>query len=108
MMATDEAKRYNGWANYETWNVRLWLDNEEPLYRDVMAEVREQIARINDEDEDDYERDDAEIQLAEWLESYVEEMHPEVSGMFSDLLQHAIGKVDWMEIAKAYIGDELD
>lgn len=27
---------YNGWRNYETWNVALWLGNDEGLYR--MAE----------------------------------------------------------------------
>src|SRR5258708_36329 len=25
--------RYNGWTNYETWNVALWIDNEESSYR---------------------------------------------------------------------------
>jgi hypothetical protein len=23
---------YNGWKNYETWNVALWLGNDYPIY----------------------------------------------------------------------------
>jgi hypothetical protein len=29
---------YNGWRNYETWNVALWLQNDEGLYR-IMLDV---------------------------------------------------------------------
>ena len=37
------ATTYNGWTNYETWNVALWLQNDEGWYS-----VLEQAEEIGD------------------------------------------------------------
>ena len=30
-------KKYNGWTNYETWLVALWLDNDEETYNKIRS-----------------------------------------------------------------------
>ena len=32
--------KYNGWANYETWNFKLWLDNDEASYKRIQELVK--------------------------------------------------------------------
>jgi len=94
---------YNGYANYKTWNVGLWIDNNEGLYNHVTEEALE-FYRDNDDDDGQ-----AAIDLAEWLESFFAEEEALKSeyqpSVHSDLLSHAWGMVDWHELADGYIGE---
>lgn len=34
---------YEGWTNYETWNVALWLNNDYPLYQRMVAYLKDNL-----------------------------------------------------------------
>lgn len=102
-MSTTE--RYNGWSNYQTWNVKLWIDNEEGSYN-YWREAAQECWDATDEDSDDRESE-AQYSLAKRLESEYRESMPDVRGTWSDLLGSALSAVDWHEIAAAMI-EECD
>ena len=33
MVNSETAETFNGWTNYETWNVALYIQNEYPIYQ---------------------------------------------------------------------------
>ena len=92
---------YNGWKNYETWNVALWIDNEQGSYSQRCEMAQE---AYNDADGD---MDDATRNLADSLKDWIEEMNPLASeaSLFSDLLGAALSEVDWWEIAENFLED---
>jgi hypothetical protein len=102
-MATDTS--YNGWTNYETWCVNLWLSNDQGSYEYVNEMAREAHADATG-DEVMTRKEYAALQLADALKNLHEESMPEIpTGVYSDLLTSALGSVNWYEIAKSWIDD---
>ena len=106
----EDEKGYQGWANYETWCAKLWIDNSEGDYNYWREAAEEEIDAATESMEDgdspgDMARE-ASYQLSKILE---DELAIPVglpdSDMYADLMSHAVGMVDWYEIASAMIED---
>lgn len=87
---------YQGWKNYSTWAIALWIDNEQGL----QEEVKQMVKELNFEQSD----------IAESIKDIVEEMNPlkDEPSMFADLLQSAIDDADFYEIAEHFIKGEKE
>lgn len=86
---------YQGWRNYETWNCALWLSSDAGFD----TAVHEYIDSLDNSNNQACE-------LADYLESFVEEFAPELPpSMYSDLLNAAIEQIDFYEIATNYLLD---
>ena len=80
-------RKCNGWTNYETWNVNLWLDNDQCTQSDMERIVRHSRKPMEAEDA---------------LKAYVLDMMPELPpSMFSDILSAAMSEVNWREIVES-------
>ncbi len=96
--------KYNGWTNYETWLVNLWMGNDSSEY---WAE-RAQEVYDSAEAEKSFTRDErAVLNLAEAMKDEHEEASPEVTGLWADMINAALSAVNWYEIATHYI-DEVE
>ena len=73
--------KYNGWTNWETWNVMLWVTNEEPLYRRVRSFVRCHIL--------------TESRVQDFMLEIFPEGTPDMDGV------HEMDRVNWFELSES-------
>ena len=89
-----EAEKHNGWPNYETWCVNLWLTNEQGSYNwlhEIISENRQSVY-------------DAAMEIRE----FVEGQNPlaDQANMYTDMLAAALREVDWLRIIEANTDEE--
>tara|TARA_X000001382_G_scaffold27478_1_gene17629 strand:+ start:651 stop:929 length:279 start_codon:yes stop_codon:yes gene_type:complete len=82
-------QEYNGWTNYETWNYKLWLDNNQPTY----DAVRTLAKKHNDAYDLSIELSKVAHDNAPLLEA----------SFYSDVLNASIREVNFFEIAESYL-----
>jgi hypothetical protein len=97
-------KRYNGWTNYETWNLALWLGNDSGSY-DYWQEQTQEAYKNADSSRSFTKREQAALDLADILEAEIEEQAPEVTGFYADILSAAMSEVNYHEIAEHWLDD---
>jgi len=96
---------YNGWKNYPTWAVNLWLSNDEGLYREALERTRETVENPPHESEYWSAEQTARYNVTDMLKEWVtNELAPDLgASLAADLLGYALDCVEWYDIADAWI-----
>jgi len=91
-----DEKGYNGWKNYETWLVALWINNDQGT-QEIALDMARQYKGMEHEN----------YELSHALKDWIEETNPlaDNADLFADLLNAALSEVDWYEIAESFFDD---
>jgi len=101
-MSEKPKETYNGWANFETWIVRLWMSND----RDAYVHWRSRTEEVLRESKTKEPVGGALGQLADQVRDAIEgQCTIPKANLAADLMNAALSRVDWHEVAEALIDD---
>lgn len=101
---------YNGYANYETWLVSVWIDNEQHTI-DGWLDVAKHHYDIAEDRKYFTKKEEAVISFGEDMKEWYEDNMPDscdIGGLWADLIHAALGSVDWHELAGKYMDQYLE
>lgn len=73
--------RYNGWTNWETWNVLLWVNNDEPMYHELRHFIRGNVL--------------TESRVQDFFYELFPDGTPDMDGV------HELERVNWYEVTES-------
>ena len=86
----EKDRSYNGWSNYETWNFKLWLDNDEFSYKRT-----QELVKASNKDAGE---------LASNLRDLAMDEAPEIQASFySDVMMASVREVNYYEVAQSLL-----
>ena len=97
--------KYNGYENYQTWATSLWLDNE-PYTNEWLYKLANDNGNNDDRDcitDRTYQLEDFAKEV--FFNAYTENAD---ASLHMDLLQHAIGAVNWRQILMSHMEFDYD
>lgn len=107
-------KTYNGWTNWETWNVKLWMDNDEGS-QNYWQEQTESAWERAQAGGGGTRAENAKLALAKQLEQEYDDQSQELletskaqASVWSDLLGAALSEVNWIEIADSFLAEHVE
>lgn len=93
-------RKVNGWTNYETWAVNLWLDNDVQQYQKMQKVAQTDLAFFEGD------REAAAFSFMTWLQKEIEDKAPtHLKGVYQDLLNGALSTINYFEIAANWMAD---
>ena len=92
-MTTKKTETYNGWSNYETWLVSLWLDNDQETYNKIRNIIKRN-GNIST------------YAVSKKIQDFVEKMvFTDKASLQQDLINSAIQEVNFPEIVQSMIDE---